>query len=286
MKRKIPYLLLILFSLAGQAPAQTPENIHSYLPAIKDWSISPEIEVFDSDNLYERINGAAPLFLENNFREMTSLIYTRGDEYITIQAYRHASPEDAFGMYASERSSDMTSYPGIGGEAQGDDYGLFFFANRIYVKMSANAKSETVTNAFKEIAGGLAAKIDTNASYPDIFKLFPEDGLIHHTQAYITQNYIGHEFLKPAYTADYDFDGQKFQLFVIDGKTKDGAKKVLDDYFGFTKQPLDFKEGNLRAEDRYNGNIPIVWKGQYIIGAFRESGEDFSKDIYEFLSRF
>jgi hypothetical protein len=286
MKRKFPYILLILFCFAGQVIAQTPKSIHSWLPAIKDWTISPKIEVFDSDNLYERINGAAPLFFENNFREMTSLIYTHDDDYITIQAYRHATPEDAFGMYASERSSDMTFYPNIGGEAQGDDYGLFFFSSSIYVKMSANAKGEAVTNAFKEIAKGLAAKIDTNASYPDIFKLFPKDGLIPHTQAYVTQNYIGHEFLKPVYTAVYDWNEQKVQLFVIDGKTKEGAKKILDDYFSFTKQPLNFEEENLLAEDRYNGNIPLIWKGQYIIGAFRESGEDFSKDIYEFLNRF
>jgi hypothetical protein len=287
MKHKIlSCIVSILFCFAGQIFAQSPKNIHSDLPIIKDWTISPDIEVFDSDNLYERINGAAPLFIENNFREMTSLVYTRGDDYITIQAYRHATPDDAFGMYASERSSDMTFYPDIGGEAQGDDYGLFFFSGNVYVKMSANNKSEEITKIFKEIAKGLAVKIDANASYPEIFDSFPKDGLIPHTQAYITKNYIGHEFLKPAYTADYSIDGQKFQLFVIDGKTKDGAKKILDDYFGFTKQTLNFTEGNLRAEDRYNGNIPIVWKGQYIVGAFRESGEDFSKNIYDFLSRF
>jgi hypothetical protein len=256
------------------------------LPAVNGWTISPEIEIFDSDNLYERINGAAPLFFENNFKEMTSMVYTKGEDYITVQAYRHATPEDAFGMYASERSSEMTFYPGIGGEAQGDDYGLFFFSNSIYVKMSANIKNEAITNTFKEIAGGLAAKIDTAASYPAIFKSFPEDGLIPYTQAYITTNYIGHEFLKPVYTADYDLDGLKFQMFVIDGKTKEGAKKILGDYFGFTGQSPDFKERNLRAEDRYNGNIPLVWKGQYIVGAFRESGEDFPQSIYDFLNRF
>jgi hypothetical protein len=286
MKRKIQYIVLVLSCYAGQAFAQSPKDLQSALPIIKDWAISQDIEVFDGNNLYERINGAAPLFLENNFREMTSLVYTRGEDYITVQAYRHASPEDAFGMYASERSSDMTFYPDIGGEAQGDDYGLFFFSGNVYVKMSSNNKSEAITNTFKEIAKGLATKIDSVASYPEIFNSFLDEGLVPYTQAYITQNYIGHEFLKPVYTADYDVNGQKFQLFVIDGKTKDAAKKILNDYFGFTKQSLNFEEGNLRAEDRYNGNIPIVWKGQYIVGAFRENGEDFSKDIYDFLNRF
>jgi hypothetical protein len=253
---------------------------------VDNWTLSPETEVFDSDNLYERINGAAPLFLENNFREMTSLIYAKDSDYITIQAYRHSSPVDAFGMYASERSPDMTFYPDIGGEAQGDDYGLFFFSGNIYVKMSANTTGEEVTKAFKTIAREMAAKIDEKASYPAIFNSFPKDGLIPYTQAYITKNYIGHEFLKLVYTADYNVNDKKIQLFVIDGKTKDVAKQILSDYFIFTKQSQDFTEGNLTVEDRYNGNIPVVWRGQYIVGAFSSNGETFSESIYGFLNGF
>ncbi|MDR0415220.1 MAG: hypothetical protein LBH84_07400 [Prevotellaceae bacterium] len=286
MNRKIQYVMLAVSCLAGQAIAQSPTDMHSGLPPVKGWTISPQVEVFDGENLFERINGAAPAFLENNFQEMTSMVYTRGNDYITIQAYRHATPEDAFGMYASERSPDMEFYPGIGGEAQGDEYGLFFFSGSVYVKMSASSKSNEITSTFKAIAKGLAAKIDASASYPEIFKSFPKEGQLPHTQSYIPQNYIGHEFLKSAYTLDYNLNGLKFQLFVIDGKTREGAEKILSDYFGFTRQPLNFAEGNLRAEDRYNGNIPIAWKGRYLIGAFRESGEDFSKDIYSFLNRF
>lgn len=42
---------------------------------------------------------------------MTSMEYKKGADYITIQAYRHATPEDAFGMYSSERSSDLEFLP-------------------------------------------------------------------------------------------------------------------------------------------------------------------------------
>jgi hypothetical protein len=280
------YFVFCLSGFFGQAFAQTPQELHAALPAIDSWTISSDIEVFNRDNLYERINGAAPLFLENNFQEMTSLVYTQGEDYITIQAYRHATPEDAFGMYASERSGDMTFYPEIGGEAQGDDYGLFFFAGCIYVKMSASSEGESIANAFKEIAKGLAGKIDANAGYPVIFNSFPAEDLIPHTQSYITQNYIGHEFLKPAYTANYSFNGKKIQAFIINGKTKEGIQQILNEYFNFTKQSPDFTEGNILIQDRYNGNIPVVWKDQYIIGAFQDSGEDFPKIIYDFLNQF
>jgi len=279
-------MMISLSCFAGQAFSQTPQQLYAALPQVNGWKLSPDLEVFNRDNLYERINGAAPLFFENNFREMTSVDYNSGDDYITLQIYRHATPEDAFGMYASERSSDMEHYSGIGGEAQGDEYGLYFFVGPLYVKMSANNEGENINAALKTIAAGFAGKTGYEGAYPAAVKLFPKEGMIPYSVAYITQNYIGHEFLKPVYTADYELRGKKFQLFVIDAKSTENAKQILSDYFKFTKQTDALVEGNLLIKDRYNGSIPVVWKGSYLIGAFDEKGDDFPKDIFDFLNRF
>jgi hypothetical protein len=286
MKRIFQLLLISLFCFAGQTYSQTPQELQANLPEVSAWKITPEIEVFNRDNLYERINGAAPLYLENNFQEMTGMEYVKGDDYITIQAYRHATPEDAFGMYASERSSEMTHYPGIGGDAQGDEYGLYFFAGCMYIKMSASNEGEEIASALQAIAKGLAGKIEANPGYPAIINAFPREGRIEYSEAYITQNYIGHEFLKPVYTVNYNRDGRKFQAFVMDGKAPEGAKQSLSAYFKFTNQPQEFAEGNLLVKDRYNGNLPVVWKGQYIIGVFDDGGKDFPAEIYDFLNQF
>jgi len=280
MKRLLFFFVSIL--LLGKIGAQSPQQLHSYLPKMEGWSISPMIETFDETNLYNRINGAAPLFFENNFKEMTSMEYSKGDDYITIQAYRHATPEDAFGMYASERSPEMTYYK-IGGEGQGDEYGLFFFSGSIYVKISSNNEGEAISNAMQSIAKGLAEQINPNATYPELFQHFPKEGKQPHTEGYVTKNYIGHEFLKPAYTVYYDWNGRIIQLFVIDGKTKPGAGNILKSYFVFTKQPALFDEGVLMIDDRYNGVIPVIWHGRYIIGAYDESGYSFPDSIYELL---
>lgn len=282
MKQLFSYSLFCGYLFVSQLlPAQTPEELYHNLPVIEGWTLSPDKEVFHRDNLYERINGAAPLYLENNFQEMTATEYTRDGNYITIQAYRHATPEDAFGMYSSERSSDMTFYDGIGGEAQGDGDGLFFFAGAVYVKMMANNETEEIRQAMLEIAQGFSVKIEADAAYPKLFAAFPQEGLIPHTQAYISKNYIGHEFLKPAYTADYNYQGRKIQLFIIDAQTAENASRILLEYFSFTKQKSDgLSEGKLLIKDRYNGNIPVIWKGRYIIGALDEEGADFQEEIY------
>ena len=286
MKQLFFYMIISLSCFTGQAYSQTPQQIYAALPQVNGWTLSPDIEIFNSDNLYERINGAAPLFFENNFREMTTTTYTKGDDYITIQAYRHATAEDAFGMYASERSSDMEHYPGIGGEAQGDEYGLYFFVGPVYVKMSANNEGESISAAMKVIAAGFAGKTGYDSAYPSIINSFPEEGSISYSSAYITRNYIGHEFLKPVYTVNYELLGKKFQAFVIDAGATENANQILSKYFKFTKQDEPFAEGNLLIQDRYNGSIPVVWKGRYLIGAFDEKGDDFPKEIYDFLNRF
>ena len=268
--KTIVIVFVVLFSIQ-QLSAQTSEQLKSWLPNIDGWELSGEIEVFNPDNLFDRINGAAPLFIENNFREMTSMEYKRGDDYITIQAYRHATPEDAFGMYASERSTEL-AHSDIGGEAQGDAKNLYFFAGNIYVKMWSNS-ADDVEQTLQHIGKNLANNIDPNAGYPAVIRLFPVKDKISFSEAYITSSYIGHDFLKSVYIAKYNIGNLSYQLFVIDGKSLEGAKDILNSYFSFTKQPLTFSEGELMIKDRYNGDIPIIWKNQYIIGIYSENGE-------------
>lgn len=269
--KQINYLLLFFLLPFCSLKAQTPDELKAWLPSVDGWTISGEIEVFNPDNLFDRINGAAPLFWENNFREMTSMEYKKGTDYITIQAYRHATPEDAFGMYSSERSSDLEFLP-VGGEAQGDKTNLYFFAGNMYLKMWSNASGD-VSKELQAIGQAFAGKIDAGAGYPAVIRLFPEQGKVPYSAAYITSNYIGHEFLRAVYTMKYEKGGQAFQLFVLDGGSPDGVKSVLTQYVAFTKQSDELKEGGLLIKDRYNGDIPVLWKGRYLVGFYNENGD-------------
>ena len=271
---KIVHLFIsaVFLVLPAITTAQTPDEIISWLPEIKEWKKPESKEIFNPENLFDRINGAAPLFIENSFREMTTFDYTKGDEYITTQVYRHATPEDAFGMYSSERSSDFTFYK-TGGEAHGDNGSFYFFSGSIYVKIKSSISNDETGKVIQDIAGALAVKAAPDASYPKIMKIFPEKNKIPYTEAYITANYIGHEFLNKVFLCQYKMGGVDYQLFAIDAGNSASAKEILNKYFSFTKQPLDFSEGKLLIKDRYNGDIPCLWKGQYLFGIFNEKGE-------------
>jgi len=255
---------------AGVAAAQTPAELRSWLPAAAGWTIDENVEVFNPDNLFNRINGAAPLYLENNFREMTSMEYKRGEEYITIQAYRHATPADAFGMYSAERSPDLEFFS-FGGEAQGDASNVFFYAGSVYVKMWAYA-AEDVSQTLQAIAAGLAARIDPDAGYPAVFERFPAENRVAHSESYVTSDYLGHEFLSGVAKVDYAVDGKTYQAFVIETPTEDDAGVLLAKYYAFTRQPGAPTPGLQTIADRYNGDIPVLWKGNRLIGIFSPDG--------------
>lgn len=264
-------LTLLLAAVAPLlATAQTPARIHASLPRLPEWKLSDKIETFNPDNLFDRINGAAPLYIENNFREMTTTEYTRADAYITIQVYRHATPEDAFGMYAAERTSGLAHYP-IGGEAQGDNESLAFFVDSLYVKLWSNG-DDNAGNVIREIATAFALRVNPRAAYPDILRRFPPLHKQPYSETYTTSNYLGHEFLEKVYSARYLRDDRPYQLFVIVSDTPEQARAILERYFTFTKQPLSFQEGPLTVNDRYNGVIPILWQGSRVVGLFPENG--------------
>ncbi|MDR0835056.1 MAG: hypothetical protein LBN11_00540 [Tannerella sp.] len=257
--------------------AQTPDEMMSWLPEISGWQKPMAKEVFDSDHLFDRINGAAPLFIENGFQEMTTADYKQGDDYITFQIYRHDTPENAFGMYSSERSPELTFYP-IGGEAHGDNESFFFFNGSLYVKIRSNKSSDGVGEALKKIAEAFVANSGVKASLPKIFEYFPQKNKIPNEETYITSNFIGHEFLNKVYVCKYKAETDiPYQLFVIKAESPKSAKGILNSYFGYTKQSLNFKEGFLTVKDKYNGDIPCVWKGNYIIGIYNENGDNVPK---------
>jgi hypothetical protein len=252
------------------AAAQTPTELKAKLPQVAGWTIDETVEVFDPDNLFERINGAAPGYLLFDFKELTVFVYNQngtGDNrpYITIQVYRHAAKEDAFGIYASERPSE-SNFLAAGTEGYREGSMLNFFVDCLYVKIESPSSTDGTINAIKQIAQELGRNINAQPAFPMQLQSFPEENKIAHSELYIPTGFLGHEFLNKTFTANYQVSGKKYQLFVMDAGTVDQAKEALTKYMQFTKQNTKLREGRLIIKDRFNGDIECQWKGRHIWG--------------------
>ncbi|MDR2673544.1 MAG: hypothetical protein LBC18_01405 [Opitutaceae bacterium] len=266
-------ILLFLAGCACAARAQTPAELRAMLPAVDGWTLSDKTEVFNRDNLFDRINGAADAFLICNFVEMTALDYFKdgSKSYVTLQLYRHATPADAFAIYSAERTPDMT-FLDIGAEGYSAGGIVYFLSGCMYVKLSTSDESAGTAAMMEKVARALAAKIDAKAALPGMLKVFPAGDKQPRSEVYIVESFMGHKFLHSAYRATYAKDGKEYQLFIIDGKTRAGAGKMLADYLKFARQPETPAEGLVTVHDRFNGDIPVLWRGRYLFGLVNEGG--------------
>jgi len=268
-------IFLLTLILAQVSTAQTPAEIKAKLPQVAGWSIEETVEVFDSSNLYDRINGAAPGFILFNFIELICFEYVKTDggdnpSYISIQVYRHASHEDAFGIYASERPSE-SNFLTIGAEGYQEGSMLNFFVDDLYVKMESPSVDEGVVKAIQQIASGFGDKINPQPVFPVQLQFFPAENKIPRSELYIPTGFLGHEFLNKAFTANYQVTGKKYMLFIMDTGNIDQAKATLTRYFQFTKQNTKLREGRLTIRDRFNGDLECQWAGRYIWGIVNDS---------------
>ena len=268
-------IISVTLFFAHLTAAQTSGEIKAKLPQIAGWTINETVEIFNSDNLFNRINGAAPGYILFGFNELTAFEYIKSGEgdnppYISVQVYRHDTAEDAFGIYASERPS-KTDFLTVGAEGYQEGSILNFFVDRLYVKIESPYENDGIAKAVRQIAQELGRNVNSQPVFPKELQNFPAENKIARSEMYIPSGFLGHEFLNSAFTANYEVSGKRYQLFVIDAGSVEQAKATLNRYLQFTRQNLKIREGRLTIRDRFNGDLECLWKGRYILGIVNDS---------------
>lgn len=211
---------LVLAACAGGLAADDGGALSEVLPgrgAVKGWTRVAEPKRFDSDNLFEHINGAAPLFFSYDFQELAAAAYQREDDpvqMISVDVYRHASPLMAFGVYSAERSPDY-KFQKLGAQGYLAPGLCAFWKGDCYVKLSTSDRSEKAWPHLLAFARKIAAQLPGGARQPKILRVFPEQGLIANSQMFLAHDVLGHAFLHDGYTAKYRLAEQPTRLFFV-----------------------------------------------------------------------
>ena len=188
---------------------------------------------------------------------------------VHAEVYRHSSLDNAFGIYSSERSPDY-SFIEIGGEGYLDQGVLNTYSGQYYIKLYTTDEGPSVQEDLQAVAKAIVKELGQGNLAPDLLEIFPDKGRIPYSENYIARNFLGFDFLHSAFTASYE-DG--YRLFVIEGKDEAEILKMVSSYLEFTRQDIDpALESSFVVRDRYNGDIPVVISGEFLIGI--QDGED------------
>ncbi len=267
------FVLLGCFA-AGNLAGAEDMGMSRFFPDIKGMTKKEMPEIYTPENLYEYIDGAADVFLGYDFQQLASLTYEDKQRHsLIIDIYRHSSANNGFGIYSAEKplSGDFLD---IGAQGYYEKGVLNFVQGSYYVKMScfdlAGSDKSIMTAAAREVAG----RLGPGGQFPLTVTCFPGKGKIENSERYMAQNFLGHSFLHSAFTADYQAERGKFQVFIIEAADAAEARKILESYVKFARgkgSEVSEADGYYHFLDPYyrsSGKMNIKIKGKYIWGLF------------------
>ena len=180
MKKLIRFSLLwIILFLAGCGQKTTSPAAVSLRAVFPDddivprWTRDGDLEIYDSDTLYDLVDGQADAFFAYNFEEVAVQSYTDEDTVLRIEIWQLATPADAYGLFTRNRSGEPAD---IGNEGDTDPgRRLAFWQDRYYAQVRGRqALADATLYAF---AKAVIAALPAGGETPALINKLPSTGL-------------------------------------------------------------------------------------------------------------
>ena len=215
------------------------------LPA--GWEVSPagskHLEAFNAVNMYEKIDGRAESFTQNDVSGMAYTSYHPiGDDSSDVQIYifefDHTKPLRAQTKYNTEKPDELTKID-IGTEGYTAAGSLLFFVDPYYTQIVSTVDDPKFAQFAEAIARRVVAKqgsADKGKSPADaIFALLPAEPA-KADPTLVATDAFGYGFLAEVFMADYKDGDVTWQGFIRPYKTVEQAEAVIAEYLAAAKR--------------------------------------------------
>lgn len=239
------------------------------------WTGPESVQSFSPENVHEKIDGRAALYLDYGMAGMTFGTYKQGsgeDRYIDVYVYDMAQTLNAFGCYKAEFAEGMPALT-IGRGGYRAEQSPFFWKGTHYVQVVAG---DSVTDADWPVVTGLAQEIaeqipdDGAPLWGD--ELLPKANRKPGSLGYERVNGFSLDFLKDIFRADYAEGEAEYSLFVHRAASPEAARQVLDAYATYLKKHgkilalKDSVQGKTLEGEAIDMYDVVFCKGRYLGG--------------------
>ena len=212
------------------APAAKGEPLDLKLDGLKPMG---DTEFYNADNLFEKIDGRAPAYLNFNVQGLRCRSFTvtgSAGSFVDVYEYRFDTPVNAFGMFSMERDPKGGSLA-FAPDGYVSGMGFFFRQGPRYIQVMASDQNPKTLELAKTIAEDRAKNLPSDDTGLDARRRLPVTGLDVTSVQFVQENAQGQAFLKNVFQASYDFAGKKLPFFVMVTTPADAAaawKAYLD----------------------------------------------------------
>ncbi|UCG26891.1 MAG: hypothetical protein JSV24_07890 [Bacteroidales bacterium] len=268
---------------ADQAEVKKETAGEIVFPEIKGWKLVRDYPVYYPDNLWDYINGAADAYLSYLFIDLHIAEYVHEDgTIIKAEVYNHNAPEYAFGIYSMERSPEY-HFQEFGIQGYAEPSLVHFITRNYYVKVTTNSSGEEIGEFVPLVARKVAECLGDPGPLPESLEFFPETGKVAHSEKFIADNFLGHDFMHRVFTTDYKAGDEEFILFLMHKDSPEECMKILESYYKFTGQNARIEEGTHTINDRYNGTIYMIWEKTNIWGVMNVKNPGTGKKFLDLM---
>ncbi len=279
MQTTVFFIFFLLLTWGSLSEGATP--LPSLLPqaGLPDgWILMKKPETYTRKTLFHRINGQAELFFQYGYQRSIFGIYQnkkKTDEQIELDIYDMGQVLQAFGIFSRFKNEERPI--NIGLDSFIDEQSALFYKGRCFVMLFSTQPNSPFLKPFASL---VASRILNASPPPSEIALFPKERLKPASIQYFPGGLLGKAFLGRGFQGTYlrptavgmkrVGQVQEMKLFMALFENPSKARQA----FTFFKDDLlkrgrvdQFTTERLKGEDPYQGNVLVVTRRNYLLGA-------------------
>ena len=191
---------------------------------------------YGPENLYEKINGKAPLYTDSGFVSLsTQRFVSTADENLWMELfiYDMAAIRNAFSVYSLQKRLDSQALA-AGQFAYGTSSGIYLVCGGYYIELVGSAESPELLGAMKPLPDRLA-KVLAGEEGDRIAELdiFPAENRVAGSEKLYLASAFGFEGLKNTFVCRYEAAGVEVTAFLGRAPDPQSASAVAKSYCDF-----------------------------------------------------
>jgi hypothetical protein len=269
---------------------EIPFELSSLVPS--GFEMLSKAEVYNSENLYEKINGKAPLYTESGFEKLfTQRFVSTSDPnlWMELYAYDMSTVKNAFSVYSVQKRAKSEAFPSMQ-LAYKTGNALCFVHGKYYIELVGSSESGELFGAMAEVARKIQANlaIDHDSEIAEL-AFFPRENLVPGSFKLYLVNAFGFEKLTNIFTARYKVGNETITAFI--GKRADSkeAEAIAESYRKFLTENgaviknTDNKTLVGKVMDSYGTTEIVFTVGPFVAGVHEAENQQAAEKMAEIL---
>jgi hypothetical protein len=282
---------VVIFLLQKPKTAPLKElNLSSLTPA--SFAAFSDMETYNSENLYEKIDGKAPLYTESGFEKLLTQRFAdknKQDLMMEIYIYDMGNVRNAFCVYSTQRRAEAEPLLAMKFAYKAGN-ALFLVHGKYYIELIGFSEADSLSKAMIEAAQKCRTNL-TDSGENDIpeLNLFPSENLIAESDKFYLKDAFGFEGLTNTFTAQYKFGNNNITAFFGKCRDKKTAQQTAENYCNFLvnnggiiKQAAN-KIPECRIVDLSGSTEIIFTTGTFVAGVHEAENQQTAEKLAETL---